>query len=158
MSADTVLADYIEVWYDGCCEPVNPGGHAAAGVVIKKGGSILWQESRYIGSGPQMSNNVAEYSGIVTALEYLLGAGLAHFPVVMRGDSMLSVRQMCGEWRVNGGLYLPYYRKAQEMARSFPKISFVWVPREQNAEADTLSKRVLKEKGIRFRIQREESC
>jgi ribonuclease HI len=101
---------------------------------------------------------VAEYSGIVTALEYLLESGLTQFPVVMHGDSMLSVRQMCGEWRVNGGLYLPYYRKAQELAGSFPKISFVWVPREQNAEADVLSKAVLREKGIKFRIQREESC
>jgi ribonuclease HI len=153
MKVDTSLANCIEVWYDGCCEPVNPGGHAAAGVVIKRDGQVIWQESRYIGSGPQMSNNVAEYSGIVTALEYLLGAGLAHFPVVMRGDSMLSVKQMSGEWQIRGGCYVPYWRKAQELARRFPCLKFIWIPREENYEADVLSKAVLKEKGIKFRIQ-----
>jgi ribonuclease HI len=55
MSADTCFTDCIEVWYDGCCEPVNPGGHAAAGVVIKRDGHVIWQESRYIGHGLQMS-------------------------------------------------------------------------------------------------------
>lgn len=144
----------IEVWYDGCCEPVNPGGHAACGVVIRCNDRILWQESRYIGHGPGMSNNVAEYSGILAALEYLLQAGLAHRPVILRGDSMLSVRQMSGEWNVRGGLYLPYWQRARELASQFQNISFAWIPREENSEADALSKAGLKEKGIQFCIQR----
>ncbi|NKE72858.1 ribonuclease HI family protein [Candidatus Manganitrophus noduliformans] len=150
-------SDCIEVWYDGCCEPVNPGGNAACGIVIKRGGQVLWQESRYIGSGPAMSNNVAEYGGMIAALEYLIEKGLTHFPVVLHGDSMLSVRQMTGEWRIKGGRYLPYYLKAKELARQFSDITFLWIPREENAEADTLSKAVLKEQGIRFRIQKEEN-
>lgn len=147
----------IEVWYDGCCEPVNPGGHTACGVLIKRDGQTLWQASRYIGYGPAMSNNVAEYGGMIAALEYLIEKGLARLPVVLRGDSMLSVRQMTGEWRVKGGLYLSYYRKARELARQFSDITFLWIPREENAEADALSKAVLKEKEIRFRIQKEEN-
>ena len=144
----------VEVWYDGCCEPVNPGGHAACGVLIRCNGKTLLQESRYIGHGPRMSNNVAEYSGILAALEYLLQAGLTRHRVTLRGDSMLSVRQMSGEWRVRGGLYLPYWQRARELAGQFPDISFVWIPREENSEADALSKAGLKEKGIQFHIQK----
>lgn len=150
-------SDCIEVWYDGACEPLNPGGHAACGVLIKRNGQTLWQESRYIGYGPAMSNNVAEYGGMITALEYLIKEGLTHLPVILRGDSMLSVRQMTGEWRVKGGLYLPYYRRARELAGQFSNVTFLWIPREENAEADALSKTVLKEQGIRFCLQKESS-
>lgn len=154
MNTEMSSSGPVEVWYDGCCEPVNPGGHAACGVVIKRNGQTLWQESKYIGHGPGMSNNVAEYSGVLAALEYLLNAGLTEHLVILRGDSMLSVRQMSGEWRVRGGLYLPYWQKARALAFKFPKISFIWIPREENAEADALSKAGLKEKGIQFNIQR----
>lgn len=90
----------------------------------RRDGQILWQASRYIGCGPEMSDNVAEYSGIITALEYLIEKGLAHLPAILRGDSMLSVRQMTGEWRVKGGLYLPYYRRAKELGRQFSNLTF----------------------------------
>lgn len=152
-----VSSEMIEVWYDGACEPVNPGGHTACGVLIKKNGQTLWEASRYIGCGDAMSNNVAEYSGMIAGMEYLIKEGLTGLPVILRGDSMLSVRQMTGEWRVNGGLYLPYYRRARELAGQFSSLTFLWIPREENAEADALSKSILKEKGIRFRIQKEET-
>lgn len=28
--------EMIRVWYDGACEPRNPGGHASCGVIIKR--------------------------------------------------------------------------------------------------------------------------
>jgi hypothetical protein len=34
-------------------------------------------------------------------------------------------------------------------------VSFKWVPREQNADCDVLSKKVLLDRGIQFRIQPE---
>lgn len=92
---------------------------------------------------------------MIAGMEYLITQGLTEFPVLFHGDSMLSVRQMTGEWRVKGGLYLPYFTKARELAGHFRNINFLWIPREQNGEADVLSKKVLKEKGIGFRIQAE---
>lgn len=94
---------------------------------------------------------------MIAALEYLIGEGLTDLPVVLHGDSLLTVNQMTGAWRVKGGLYLPYHRRARELAGRFSNITFVWIPREENSEADLLSKAVLKEKGIRFRLQREPS-
>ena len=56
-----------------------------------------------------------------------------------------------GRWQVGGGLYLPYYELAQELTQEFTRLNIVWVPREQNARADTLSKKALYERGVAIR-------
>src|SRR5574341_828680 len=61
----------IEAYFDGVCEPRNPGGHAAYGALIKVHGQVFWQEGKYIGVGPHMTNNIAEYSGAIAVLEAL---------------------------------------------------------------------------------------
>jgi len=58
--------------FGGCCEPRNPGGHAAYGAVMTAAGQTLWKASAYVGSGPRMSNNVAEYCGLAAVLTHLL--------------------------------------------------------------------------------------
>ena len=52
----------IEAWFDCCCEPRNPGGHAAWGGAVYVDGESIFRAGGYCGFGPQMSNNVAEYS------------------------------------------------------------------------------------------------
>lgn len=146
----------IRFWWDGCCEPVNPGGHATYGVFVEQNRKQILAESKYVGHGPKMSNNVAEYSGFVRALEFLLDKGLQNRKIVGRGDSKLVIEQVQGNWRVNGGLYYPYYLRAVELFPQFTKLTLVWVPRDQNEKADELSKAVLKERNITLRIQPEE--
>lgn len=141
----------IEVWYDGACEPVNPGGHASFGALIKKNGETIWETSIYVGVGPGMSNNVAEYSGMIGVLEKLLEMGIEKELIHVRGDNMMTIQQMAGRWRAKGGLYIPYYEKCKALVRQFSRISFEWIPREQNTEADELSKQILEQKGIRKR-------
>jgi hypothetical protein len=47
--------------FDGACEPVNPGGTATFGVIIKdEDGTVIYEEHGLVGSGDAMSNNVAE--------------------------------------------------------------------------------------------------
>jgi ribonuclease HI len=61
---------------------------------------------------------------------------------------------MTGEWRARGGLYLPYYRQARDLIkRNNLDLSFWWVPREQNEEADQLSKDALLKVGISERAR-----
>ncbi len=56
---DTLIVVHI----DGLCEPVNPGGTATFGYVIRDdSGSILASKSGIVGKGPTMTNNVAEYT------------------------------------------------------------------------------------------------
>lgn len=143
----------IEAWFDGVCEPKNPGGHAAWGAVVRVDGTDVFREGGYCGGGPGMSNNVAEYSAfIAAATECLKHKG----PVTIRGDSKLVIMQLNGKWRVNGGLYLPFYNEARTLwAKLRDRAQLLWVPRDQNDVCDVLSKQVLKDRGIKFRIQPE---
>lgn len=145
----------IEAWFDGCCEPYNPGGHASFGVLIKWGGEVIVSESGYCGYGRGMSNNVAEFSGVIRILEYLT-CRAEH--ATIRGDSKLVINLLRGKWQARKGLYIPYYRRAVELYKENGgkrKISLFWIPREENGECDVLSKKVLKDRGVTFRLQPE---
>jgi len=141
----------IEAWFDGACEPVNPGGHAACGALVKVDGRTLLQKGIYIGHGPGLSNNVAEYAGCLQVLKYI-----SQLPgnAVIRGDSKLVIMQLSRKRKSHGGLYRPLYFQALQLADKMRhRLTFEWIPREENAECDRLSKRVLLEKGLEFRIQ-----
>jgi len=133
----------IQVAFDGACEPVNPGGYGSYGVVVKQDGQTLLREAKRVGQGPSMSNNVAEYAGVVRALELLCERGLNGQPVRVTGDSQLVIQQMSGRWRIKKGLYKPMALKAQSLLAEFPNISFQWVPRDENAECDALATEAL---------------
>lgn len=82
----------IEVWIDGLCEPINPGGVACFGYVIKRSGSEIETGSGVVGTGPDMTNNVAEYTALIRALEKIRQLGLGKESVVVRSDSKLVAR------------------------------------------------------------------
>jgi|ERR1039458_4701908 ribonuclease HI len=143
----------LEAWFDGCCEPRNPGGHAAWGAIICRGNETIWQQAGYCGVGATISNNVAEYSGVAAILERLQGETE---PCLIRGDSKLVVMQLSGKYKVRGGLYIPFYKKAKALFDPIrDRVKFEWVPRDENSMCDDLSKGVLRDMGVRFRIQRE---
>jgi ribonuclease HI len=62
----------IEAWFDGCCEPINPGGMASYGAFVKIGSETVWECSEiYIpvaGREKETLNNLAEYSGLIAIL------------------------------------------------------------------------------------------
>lgn len=76
--------------------------------------------------------------------------------ILVRGDSKLVIMQISGKWKVHGGLYLPYYAKAKELYQKHKeRVRMEWIPRGKNDLCDRLSKQVLKDMGVRFRIQPE---
>lgn len=143
----------IEAVFDGCCEPKNPGGHASYGAVVYVDGKRVYENSGYVGEGPTMSNNVAEFSG---ALDALRKAVEYDGVITLRGDSKLVIMLLQGRWKARRGLYVPYYKEALKIVKQHRnRMSFRWVPREQNSDCDELSKRVLIDMGVHFRIQRK---
>ena len=153
----------IEAFFDGCCEPINPGGTAAYGAVILKDGVRIWETSRIFrpvkGHEGATSNNVAEYSGFQSILIYLLDQGLNEEAITVHGDSQLVIRQMFGgggfkkKWQIRGGHYAQIAFRCRELLRRFPGIRGEWIPREENTLADELSKAELIKAGVQFRIQ-----
>jgi ribonuclease HI len=147
----------ITAYFDGCCEPVNPGGTASFGAVIFIDGKRSWECSRLFipekNKEKETSNNVAEYSGFLSILEYLESNKLQNEKIAIHGDSKLVIEQMSGNWRMHRGFYIPIAIKAKNLFRKFKKTKLIWIPREENDIADELSKAELIKAGVEFKIQ-----
>lgn len=128
------------IYFDGLCEP-NPGGIATYGIVIALPGQKALEGGGPVpGSGtPEATNNVAEYTGVVRALEKAVELKLTDHDVEVYGDSKLVISQITGEWRVRDKKLAPLYLAARSLADQFARITFEWIPREQNKDADRLS-------------------
>jgi ribonuclease HI len=147
----------IKVYFDGACEPKNPGGTASFGVVILKGKKRIYEASDIFkpvkGKEKETSNNVAEYSGFLDALEWLVENGCQDKEIEIFGDSKLVIEQMFGSWAMRKGFYIPIAKKAKSILKKFKNITGTWIPREENSIADELSKGALVKAGIKLRIQ-----
>lgn len=111
----------------------NPGPAAIAGILYDESGLELERFSSNIGT---TTNNVAEYKAVIE----LLKRALRYRPqkLIVKSDSELIVRQLNGEYSVRDEKLKELYDRARELAKSFPQISFISVPREENTEADRL--------------------
>lgn len=148
----------IEAWFDGCCEPVNPGGTASYGAVVFVDGKRVWDCSEIFfpekGKERETSNNVAEYSGFLAILIWLLKNGHDKANTTIYGDSKLVIEQMQGNWKMHGGFYIQTAKLAKAALKRFKKVpKLQWIPRDQNDIADELSKAELIKAGVEFRIQ-----
>src|SRR5208282_2857703 len=76
----------------------NPGP-AAYGVVVRDArGEVVVRLKKYIG---QNTNNVAEYYGLIAALDYAQTHGIRALRI--ESDSELLVKQMRGQYKVKSG-------------------------------------------------------
>lgn len=119
----------------------NPGP-AAYGVVVRNSkGEVLAELSDYLGL---QTNNYAEYSGLLAALDYAVRHGYKSFKIF--SDSELLVRQMQGRYKVNNLTLQELFARAQAMVRKLDRFSIEHVLRERNKEADRLVNKVLDER------------
>jgi ribonuclease HI len=139
------LKDMITIYFDGLCRPKNPGGVATYGYVIYKDGKNVKSGYGIIGSGAGMTNNVAEYSALKRAAEWVLRHG-GDDEIVIKGDSRLVIHQMNGSWQVKSETSRKFVPEILRLLEG-RKTRFVWIPREQNAEADRLSNIAYSESG-----------
>ena len=117
----------------------NPGPAGSGAVVRDEKGKIVAEVSEFLGT---TTNNVAEYTGILSALETLLslvGEDASEASVVVKMDSMLVVKQMNGEYKIKHPNLTPLAARVKELSRKFKSVSFAHVYREHNKEADKLA-------------------
>ena len=118
----------------------NPGP-ASYGVVIRDPrGEVVAKLKKYIG---RTTNNVAEYYGLIAALDYAQQHGIRALRV--ESDSELLVRQMQGRYKVKSPELRPLFERAHKMAQAFESFRIEHVYRERNAEADALANEALDE-------------
>ena len=112
----------------------NPGP-AGYGVVIQdESGRKVAALSEYLG---HQTNNVAEYQGLIAALEYALQHGPKALKVI--SDSELLVRQIKGIYKVKNPTLQDLHARAKELIRQLDWFSIGHALREHNQEADRLA-------------------
>jgi len=118
----------------------NPGP-AAYGVVMRDGREeVVARLKKYIG---QNTNNVAEYFGLIAALDYAQAHGIRALRV--ESDSELLVKQMRGQYKVKSEELKPLFERAKKMSQTLEMFRIEHVYREQNREADALVNQALDE-------------
>jgi len=110
----------------------NPGP-AAYGALVCEGETVLIEIAEKIGIA---TNNVAEYQGLIAGLRAANKIDPAAH-IEARLDSKLVVEQMSGRWKIKN---IPLAKLAMEAKKihSPELITFTWIPREENYEADRL--------------------
>jgi ribonuclease HI len=112
----------------------NPGP-AGFGVRLElPDGTLVAELSQPLGVA---TNNVAEYRGLIAALEYAAAQGCPTLHI--RSDSELVVRQMRGEYRVKHPGLKPLYLQARSLISRVGTVVIEHVPRARNTEADRLA-------------------
>ncbi|MEJ2253414.1 MAG: ribonuclease HI family protein [Nitrospirota bacterium] len=111
----------------------NPGP-AGIGVVVEYGGKRR-EISEHIGTA---TNNVAEYSALLRGLEEARRMGAEEVSAFL--DSELTVKQLRGEYKVRNEGLRPLYERTRALLGSFKRSTLRHIPREENKEADRLSK------------------
>jgi len=102
----------------------NPGP-AAFGVMVYDGeGRVLVNHSGYIGEG---TNNVAEYCGLIAALE--IARQYEPDVVECHLDSELVVKQMKGEYKVKQEHIKQLYAEAKNEASHFDSVTYTFLKR-----------------------------
>jgi ribonuclease HI len=118
----------------------NPGP-ASYGVVVRDGkGEIVARLKKYIG---RTTNNVAEYYGLIAALDYAQAHSIRALQI--ESDSELLVKQMRGQYKVKSEDLRPLFERARKMAATFEFFAIGHVYREQNQEADQLANEAMDE-------------
>jgi len=112
----------------------NPGPAAFGVRVEERDGTLVEEFGESIGVA---TNNVAEYRGLLAALEWARGHG--HRALHIRSDSLLLVQQMLGNFKVKNAGLQPLHAKARLLAHEIGRVTFEHVGRAKNADADRLA-------------------
>ena len=126
----------VTVYIDGLAEPSNPGT-GTYGYIIYEGPKKLAEGSGLAGHG--VTSNYAEYTALAEALKRLKALRIEG-DILVRSDSRLLVGHMSEGWKVKGGMYLEKYKEVKDLVKEFGSIVFQWIPRDQNSEADLLTR------------------
>lgn len=123
----------------------NPGPAGAGAVVFDSLGKRVVEVADYLGVA---TNNIAEYEAVLRGLGALRDEYSADYlheaKLTIKMDSKLVIEQLKGNYKVKHPNLVPRYLEVKNLiARSFPHVEFIHVPRELNKDADRLANRAM---------------
>jgi len=116
----------------------NPGPAAAGFVIDDDAGRRLRGRALFLG---RATNNVAEYTALIRALEAAQDMGATNLTVYT--DSELMVRQLQGSYKVKSDLIRPLFDQVNKLRHQFGNCTILHVTRDKNEEADRLVNQAL---------------
>lgn len=131
------MSDKIIAYIDGGSRG-NPGPAAAAYVLNDSSGAQLQAKAFFLGKA---TNNVAEYTGLIKALEAAAQKGPEQLSIF--SDSELLVRQITGQYRVKSEQIKPLFQQAMSLLNHFNNWKIRHVTRDKNTKADNLVNQAL---------------
>ena len=123
----------ITAYFDGGARQ-NPGPAGYGVFIVDDHDTVL---AELYGSLGIATNNIAEYRGLIAALQWAVDNNVT--AITIKGDSLLIVEQMRGNYKVKNEGLKPLYLQAKMLVMQVGNVKFEHVPREFNKDADRLS-------------------
>ena len=127
-------------FFDGACLRGDQTRSASFGALLRFTGRVMARVAVYL---HDMSNNETEYHGALAVLHHAVARQYSR--VLMYGDSMLVIKQLCGMWKCKADNLAPYYENGVELMRQLRQNCTSGIAalshgyREYNADADSLA-------------------
>jgi formyltetrahydrofolate-dependent phosphoribosylglycinamide formyltransferase len=131
------LVDTITIYTDGGSRG-NPGPAAGAFVITDKTGKQLCAHAKFL---PFATNNIAEYTALLTALQKVISIGAKNIKIF--SDSELMVKQINGDYKVKNENIRQLHSQCVDMLADLTSWQMKHVPREKNKIADELANRAM---------------
>jgi len=128
------MTDSYLIRFDGGSRG-NPGIAGCGYVIYKPNGSLHIRGACFVGRSD--TNNVAEYTGLLRALE-AISVDKSIVDLNIEGDSLLVINQLSGRWKVKAENLQPLYDSVMQLLKKF-SYRLAHIPRKLNAEADRLA-------------------
>ncbi|MFO7152861.1 MAG: ribonuclease HI family protein [Bacillota bacterium] len=123
----------LKIYVDGASRG-NPGDAGIGIVMLDEDGNVVKEICDYIG---QTTNNIAEYTALVTAMKEAIEVGCEEIEVF--SDSELMVKQIKGEYQIKNEGLKRLYSQVSQLMKEFRSFSINHVKREFNKRADELA-------------------
>lgn len=129
----------IIIYTDGASRG-NPGHSSYGFVVINSKGDETYQEGKYLGLA---TNNIAEYTAVIEALNYIKDNLGVNTEIEIRADSNLVVQQLSGKFKIKTAHIKVLIDRVKSLEKQFIKVVYRHIPRWQNKIADSLANKAL---------------
>lgn len=120
-------------------------GFMGYGWLILRDKEVIARGHGVVAHASNATSNIAEYLALIEGLEALTDLGILWEPVTVCGDSKCIIEQMCGAANVNAHGMKPLHRRARRLCQQFPQIIWIWTPRRENKEADSLTRHAMRQ-------------
>ncbi len=125
------------VYIDGCSRG-NPGPSGVGYHIVDAMGRVIKNGGEFVGFA---TSRVAEYYAMREGCQQAINLGLKNVRFV--SDNLMMVNQLNGVYKVKNSDLLPMYLDIKDLLKNFEACAFMYVKREQNAEADMLANRAV---------------